>query len=818
MGLNVKWVTQQSILNKDELQLFPKTVLDSQGNIYITTSETSDMGDQDIVIFKIDRNGTLQSKFKPPILQTIYNDTVPHIAIDNGDNIYITYQTTGTISSQTHLGSGNDIVVVKMDTTLDQVHWVSQNPIFNTIYDDVTPTIDVDSMGYIYVSYISRNGNLNENENENIYNIVVFKLQPQNGNCIWINQHPTINYDILCYDPKIAVDSAGNICCAYQSKGIKSAGGADIIVFKLSPIDGSCIWSVNRGTTKYDHGCMITIDKKDLSIYLSYYTENNMVILKLEPDNGQCVWIKHLPITTMSDSSPNMSVSINGYIYIAYETNHENNQTCDMIFLKLDPNEGKLIWSRELPIFNTNNNNINPFIMIDTGDDLYLTYHIIQSTGEGDGEGVSNITTMRLLQPSPQISFVKQNTTQTDDYYGVIVVDPPNVPIVGSYVEFYFNVENIGDVPVYNITINDNLGTDSLVIGDLQPSQKINTSSKVYQLTQSDFELGNVYAQATAEGEFFDQNASCYGQCSVKVTQISQLNVIKTTTHADTFVNGFIDYNIKVHNNGNVSFHNLQITDTFDDIKYIYERLTLNVGDTWEEKRVRVTISDKIYQQYMETGYVTNLAVVTGTDALGHVHTFDSNLNHAVLCLMKDAMVLLADGTSKPIQDVQRGDIVSTGHKVSRLCIIEQGTYVLVEMIHFRPGCLGCGIPNNDLIVTGNHPIIFAGARRPAKCFEHMTGVSRILQSDIGRLYDLQFDCDGTYIANNIEVQSCSPRSASNPLPKELYYNPELFTGELVWDNYEQNKPLITDKIQPRAPKKLTFIQRHKQFRKKMEN
>ena len=45
-------------------------------------------------------------------------------------------------------------------------------------------------------------------------------------------------------------------------------------------------------------------------------------------------------------------------------------------------------------------------------------------------------------------------------------------------------------------------------------------------------------------------------------------------------------------------------------------------------------------------------------------------------------------------------------------------------------------------------------------------------------LYDLQFDDDGSYVAENVMIQSRSPWSDLTPLPKNLYYDDTRYQPE----------------------------------------
>ena len=65
-------------------------------------------------------------------------------------------------------------------------------------------------------------------------------------------------------------------------------------------------------------------------------------------------------------------------------------------------------------------------------------------------------------------------------------------------------------------------------------------------------------------------------------------------------------------------------------------------------------------------------------------------------------------------------------------------------------------------------------------------------------VYDLQFESEGSYVANGVTVQSRSPRSEITPLSRELYFNDELYTDLTVWDTLNHPLPLdfeILEKI-----------------------
>ncbi len=174
------------------------------------------------------------------------------------------------------------------------------------------------------------------------------------------------------------------------------------------------------------------------------------------------------------------------------------------------------------------------------------------------------------------------------------------------------------------------------------------------------------------------------------------------------------------------------------------------------------------------------------------------------LCLAGNIEILLADGSRKQIQNIQPGDVIINNKKITnKVCRLCRETIVnesYIDLMVFDVDCLGNGFPDQKLIITPNHPIFYQGCRRPAICFQNMKGVQllkkviaeSILNSEqkLCFMYDLQFEIDGSYIANNIEVQSRCPYSMLNPLLAELYNDLSLYINEKVWDSYDQELPL----------------------------
>lgn len=166
-----------------------------------------------------------------------------------------------------------------------------------------------------------------------------------------------------------------------------------------------------------------------------------------------------------------------------------------------------------------------------------------------------------------------------------------------------------------------------------------------------------------------------------------------------------------------------------------------------------------------------------------------------IVCLAPDTKVTMADGTQKPIKSVMRGDWVvsdatnpSVVSRVSRVNATPYNKRDRCNMAIIEPNALGSNVPSEPLRLTSFHPIIYQGARRPASSFAKMKGVKYLEDCEMASVmdhqnteslfvYDLQFDYDGQYLANNTLVQSRSPWHHIAPLPRELFFDRSLYRG-----------------------------------------
>lgn len=178
-----------------------------------------------------------------------------------------------------------------------------------------------------------------------------------------------------------------------------------------------------------------------------------------------------------------------------------------------------------------------------------------------------------------------------------------------------------------------------------------------------------------------------------------------------------------------------------------------------------------------------------------------SALTSALACLASDSLISMSDGTKKQIKDIQRGDLVlshnNTINKVARVISNIYPENYNADILKFDIDSLGKDSPSSTLYISKNHPIVFEGKRKPAYCFEGKSGVTYYKNTHVGEvlkdrcLCDIQFETEGTYIANDLPVQSRSPYSDLTPLPLNLYFDESKYKDIRVWDSL--NHELLLD-------------------------
>ena len=276
---DVVWIKQNSSFNTTANDYQPEITVDTNENIYVTyftegtTSGQSLIGGQDVVLFKMNRDGIVQWIEQNNIMNTVNTDDFPFVTTDYDGNILIAYSTLGTASGQTLTG-GIDIVILKFDPT-GSVLWIRQNSIFNTIVDDFSTTVITHSIGNIYVTYAT-SGTTSGNTSTGNEDIVVLKMNTD-GTVLWIRQNSLMNTNANSRVPSATIDKYDNLYVSYSTIGTSSGqintGGQDIVVFKMNS-EGDVQWIRQNSfmnTSLDDVIPSVSIDQYG-NIYVAYIT------------------------------------------------------------------------------------------------------------------------------------------------------------------------------------------------------------------------------------------------------------------------------------------------------------------------------------------------------------------------------------------------------------------------------------------------------------------------------------------------------------------------------------------------------------------
>lgn len=469
----VQWTKQLPVFNTSGNNLNSEITLDTSGNVYITY-ETSGVvsggthlqlfSSLNIVVFKLDTNGNHEWNAQYPVFNTSGNffNILPSITSDENNNVYVSYQSVNRISGGTSRGF-TDIIVFKLNSS-GIVQWTKQLPIFNTPDGDINSRITADSVGNVYISYLSGQ-TISGGTILGGYDVTIFKLDT-NGNHLWNSQRQIFNTAVNDLTPDIKVDTSSNIYVSYsttsQIGGGLNIGGSDIAVFKLNS-SGLHQWSAQYptfNTSGNDKNPRLSIDKQN-NIFISYWTDSstgatgavsggiyygsggNIIVFKLSEEpisplppikesDMELNWLRQLPVFNTSgfdyfpiniatDSSNNIIVIYNTELSISGGT--FSGGFGDMAVLKLD-SSGTVIWTKELPAFNTiGNDGFTGFstetcgLDIDSQDNIYVSYSTNSVTSGGSNSGSNDIVVFKLDKLSGEVIWIKQNNTFNSSGY-----------------------------------------------------------------------------------------------------------------------------------------------------------------------------------------------------------------------------------------------------------------------------------------------------------------------------------------------------------------------------------------------------------------
>ncbi|MDH7447836.1 DUF7507 domain-containing protein [Aquimarina sp. 2201CG14-23] len=249
-----------------------------------------------------------------------------------------------------------------------------------------------------------------------------------------------------------------------------------------------------------------------------------------------------------------------------------------------------------------------------------------------NGDGNPDDITVTPLASNPQLSLSKIGVFEDENGDGLAQV--------GETIRYTFEISNIGNVTVTNITITDPLTT---VIGgpiNLDPGQNDTTTfTASYNINQGDIDAGLVQNSAITNGQ--DPNGILISDTSddpnnptnndtngdgepddVTNTMLPFLGNLGFTKTALAAADGSYDsvgeqitYELSITNTGNVTLTNVMISDVNADIGSITPAVIASISPG---QTIVANATHTITQNEIDAGVVNNSASVEGIDPSGN--------------------------------------------------------------------------------------------------------------------------------------------------------------------------------------------------------
>lgn len=610
----------------------------------------------------------------------------------------------------------------------------------------------------------------------------------------WIVQKPSFNTTANDQSPSIVVDSLNNTYVAYYTTGTTpgntSSGGNDIVLFKLDS-NGNNLWTVQ--SSSYNTGgsdtfatptsIALAVDSSD-NIYMAFQTtgtvpsdgdlvnpnvntgSTDVAVAKFNSTNGSIIWVKQKSLfnTTSADLNPTIAVDSSANVYVAYHTSgavagKTSTGSSDIVVFKLNTN-GTHQWTQQNSNFNSAGSDQSPTIDTDTNGFLYVAY-----TSSGNrppltlASGGQDIVVFKMdTATGATISWIKQdasfNTVNIDTFPSIAVSTGGNV-----YVAYPTTITGSAyDINIFKLNTS---GTTQWLntfgsFNPINPTDPFDDRVPKIALGPSDNLYVTWYTNGVVPSDSFNTNTR-FGGYDIAVLGIDS-NGTKIWLTQKTFFNTVVS-----------EFFPAICVDT----------------------------TGNVYITYTTTGTVTTVLDPNNINSgSGDIVVF--KLGYPV-CVGSDTEILMADGTIKLIQHIQRGDEVAANTSITKTYKVSDIPKTIhypmnkINMCEFDTNCLENNVPNKPLIISTGHPIIHNSTRRSAHFFCDVPNVKMHYDTFIGDifnivdreiyLWDLQFDTIGSYVANGVTIQSRHPQSFISPLPKNMFHDISLFSDEIKDDD-----------------------------------
>jgi hypothetical protein len=171
------------------------------------------------------------------------------------------------------------------------------------------------------------------------------------------------------------------------------------------------------------------------------------------------------------------------------------------------------------------------------------------------------------------------------------------------------------------------------------------------------------------------------------------------------------------------------------------------------------------------------------------------------ICVIGDTEIIMGDFSSKLIKNLSRGDIILQDKLTNKTGIISQ----IIKSLNSNMIKIPTGLLNNneDLIISSNHPIWIKENENELRVLSSNIKGVKIL-NETKEVYNIQFDEEGTYYANNIKIDSLSPyhRKFSLDIDKFIDISKYIKNQKILNENDKvRNKPQLIGFFDPKNNK-----------------
>lgn len=146
------------------------------------------------------------------------------------------------------------------------------------------------------------------------------------------------------------------------------------------------------------------------------------------------------------------------------------------------------------------------------------------------------------------------------------------------------------------------------------------------------------------------------------------------------------------------------------------------------------------------------------------------------VCVIGDTRILMGDGTFKKIKHIVRGDEVVTDKEKNTIKKVANvvSSYYDGYIVKIPKGSLG---NSRSIYLSHGHPV-WINHNRNRIYSKYLRGIEKLQIHQL--LYNIQFEEEGSFYAENVRLDSLSPNFYRNKMKKELYFDQNKYDETLM--------------------------------------